>query len=182
MKLCLLLIVFLVNSCIDNKKSKTTHETIVPKFNEQEYKSFIKEITKGIISEGTINWIYHKPFIIKAEEEKKNEENPLPPLPPTPFAISKNIESNITFKEQDFEQVLILRDNSVINFKTVTNIEEKFMENRIKYGFGIIFSIPYYWSDNPKELFVDYEIVNWDLKCGTGTHFTVAYDLSNARI
>ncbi|MFN8428509.1 MAG: hypothetical protein U0V04_00885 [Spirosomataceae bacterium] len=26
------------------------------------------------------------------------------------------------------------------------------------------------------------KIVNWDLKCGTGTHFTVAYDLSNARI
>jgi hypothetical protein len=138
-------------------------KTTPVKYDLNNYKNIINNKLKEI----DVKWIYYKPVIIKI----KTNQASIPSPPPNILTFKKD---TIEFNQMDFPQIQVLQNNKVFEKIDKNNLEEIFNQRKKEFGIGVVFSTPYKW-DNEEELFIDYEIINWDYLCGTGVYNTIEY-------
>jgi hypothetical protein len=157
----LLLLVFIIHGCCFSQNE--TRNTITVEFNFENY----IDIIKNEISKLDVEWIYYKPVIIKI----KSNDSSLPPPPQNILAFKKD---NFELFQKDFIDVQVIKSEKIFEKIDLNKLEETFTKRKKEFGIGVVFSIPYKW-ENEKTVYIDYQIINWDYLCGTGTYNSLIY-------
>ncbi len=144
------------------------YKTEPVEFQKAEYYEFLISLTDSLKKTFKINWIYYRPTIIKTASEQPEVESIHFPT------ILVHKFGTLTFTQNEIENLEIIEIVDFFDYMQYQDIDTLFEQRKIKYGKGIVVSLPYKWNYLNKE-FINFEIIDWD-RWGCGqTHYAIEY-------